>query len=272
MKRLHITKFWVLLTVIMNIWLSIPCVKANAVETSHIIISEPNVAFNYAIITSGKAVTHKDGYHTYRYAIDETQIGQTIKLELNSYGSYCPCIFSSSQNVKKGFIAKASDGDVTPQGTKWLITTSQNADNDRLYVCSTVNNEDNEPIKITKGAITFIDDDCYLEAMNNWETINRLTGVKPTCALITGRVGNKKIVSWDDVQRLDALGFEFVSHTHNHINLTKVDEGTIREDLEYSVRLLEEHHLNSKVLVYPYISHKGISKNPCTKTRKYDII
>jgi hypothetical protein len=41
----------------------------------------------------------------------------------------------------------------------------------------------------SRPVVTFIDDDCLDEALDNWEVISDETGVKPTIAVVTSRVG-----------------------------------------------------------------------------------
>ena len=46
-------------------------------------------------------------------------------------------------------------------------------------------------------------------------------------------------------------GFEFVSHTHNHIVLPKTDSETIKADFQLSKEVLSLHGFNADVLVFP---------------------
>lgn len=104
--------------------------------------------------------------------------------------------------------------------------------------------------------LTFIDDDGSKNALDNWESITDEIGIKITAALVTGVMGegetNPQKASWDDVARLQNKGYEFVSHTHHHINLTEKTEETIVSELEASVSALREHGCESRYLVYPY--------------------
>ncbi|MBR2343877.1 MAG: polysaccharide deacetylase family protein, partial [Clostridia bacterium] len=104
--------------------------------------------------------------------------------------------------------------------------------------------------------LTFIDDDGSLDALMNWESICDQIGIKITSALVTGVMGdgekNPAKASWEDVMRLQNKGFEFVSHTHHHINLTKSSEERIIQEFEDSIAALREHGCESRYLVYPY--------------------
>lgn len=104
--------------------------------------------------------------------------------------------------------------------------------------------------------LTFIDDDGAKNALENWESIADEIGIKMTFCLNTGVMGDGEInptkASWSDVHRLQNKGFEFVSHTHNHINITERTEETVIQQFEDSIAALREHGCESRYLVYPY--------------------
>lgn len=108
-----------------------------------------------------------------------------------------------------------------------------------------------------KPLITFIDDDCQDEQLTNWEEINKLTGVKPTIAVITNNPldapnNASRYTTWSNIQRLTNCGFEFISHTDTHLNLTECDSAALESELYTSLSKLQEHGINPKFLVYPY--------------------
>ena len=100
--------------------------------------------------------------------------------------------------------------------------------------------------------LTFIDDDGALNSLENWESICDELGINITSALVTNTIGKGAHASWDDIARLQKKGFEFVSHTHNHINLTKSTKTKIVEEFISSISALREHGCETKYLVYPY--------------------
>lgn len=104
--------------------------------------------------------------------------------------------------------------------------------------------------------LTFIDDDGSLNALENWESITDEIGVKITSALVTGVMGdgetNPQKASWADVARLQNKGYEFVSHTHHHINIPQRTDDVVIEEFENSITALREHGCESRYLVYPY--------------------
>ncbi len=100
--------------------------------------------------------------------------------------------------------------------------------------------------------VTFIDDDCRAEQLVNWEELSDLTGVKACFACATGSVGKPGRATWNDIERMANKGYEFYSHTHNHIRLDQTDDETLKADFEASIGALKEHGCNSDVLVIPY--------------------
>lgn len=106
--------------------------------------------------------------------------------------------------------------------------------------------------------LTFIDDDGSLNALLNWESICDEVGIRITSSLITGEMGdnndpNRIKVSWEDVVRLQTdKGFEFVSHTHNHINLLNSSDEECITQFALSIEALKEHGCEYRYLVYPY--------------------
>ena len=104
--------------------------------------------------------------------------------------------------------------------------------------------------------LTFIDDDGSKNALENWESITDEIGVKITSALVTGVMrngeSNPQKVSWEDVARLQNKGYEFVSHTHDHINIINSTNDVVVGQFESSIAALREHGCESRYLVYPY--------------------
>lgn len=100
--------------------------------------------------------------------------------------------------------------------------------------------------------LTFIDDDGSKNALENWESICDELEINITSALVTNAVGDGIHVSWQDVARLQSKGFEFVSHTHNHINLTTTSTEKIVTEFKHSIQALIDHGCAYNYLVYPY--------------------
>lgn len=103
-----------------------------------------------------------------------------------------------------------------------------------------------------KPMITFIDDDGWEEALDNWESISDETGVKPSFAIVTGFIGAEGKAPWDKIKRLWNRGFEFASHTHSHLKLTDLTDAEIISECSKSANVFNEHGMRCEFLVYPH--------------------
>lgn len=113
-----------------------------------------------------------------------------------------------------------------------------------------------ERAKNPEPILSFIDDDGFAEAAKNWEIIYDSCGLRPSMALITKNVNSSNSqISWQTIERLKHLGFEFISHTHSHRNITTLTRTELIEDLQTSINILNEHECNSDFLVYPGNKH-----------------
>lgn len=106
--------------------------------------------------------------------------------------------------------------------------------------------------KPVSAMVTFIDDDFRNDCLTNWEEIADATGIKPVFAVRTNKVGlTQDSPTWDDIDRTRNKGFEYVSHTHNHIYLDEETDETIVADFQATIAALRAHNCTSDVLVYP---------------------
>ena len=103
--------------------------------------------------------------------------------------------------------------------------------------------------------LTFIDDDGSAEQPAHWKELYDSCGVTPSMAIITNQVGNQNRITWETIEELSQIGFEFISHTHNHKNITTLSHDELVADLERSKNVLSEHNCNDDLLVYPGNHH-----------------
>lgn len=147
-------------------------------------------------------------------------------------------------------------GDITGICIRLGVSADATVDNDiELSVHNALTNQELEQeIKALKGGavLTFIDDDGILEGLNNWQDVSDRTGVKITFALITGNIGGARYATWDDVERMKNSGFDFISHTHGHINLRQTSVEAIESDFIASQNALKEHGCNPEHFAYPF--------------------
>ena len=103
--------------------------------------------------------------------------------------------------------------------------------------------------------LTFIDDDGLAEQPDNWKILYDSCRVTPSLAIVTNQVGANNRITWEKVNELSKIGFEFISHTHNHKNITTLTHDELVLDLESSKKALFEHNCNGELLVYPGNHH-----------------
>ena len=114
------------------------------------------------------------------------------------------------------------------------------------------------------GAIfTFIDDDGYAESVEHWLDVSKVSGIKITECVVTGWVGEEAQapnypyltpLTWDEINTYNGVGFEFVSHSNQHVYFGGSNVGTVADltaDVEASQEALIAHGCNPEFLVYP---------------------
>lgn len=117
---------------------------------------------------------------------------------------------------------------------------------------------------IEPGAIfTFIDDDGYAEQLAHWLDVSLVSGIKITECIVTGWIGQQAQypsapyitpLTWDEVKKYQGVGFEFVSHSDQHVYFGGSNVGTVADltaDVEASQAALIAHGCNPEFLVYP---------------------
>ena len=100
--------------------------------------------------------------------------------------------------------------------------------------------------------ISFIDDDFMFDAKDNWYNICAATGIRMGFAIPTASMNEN---DWEAIRRLQSDGFDFLSHTHHHINLmNETDPDVIRADLQASIDAFNNNGVKVNGLVYPQSS------------------
>ena len=111
-------------------------------------------------------------------------------------------------------------------------------------------------------------DDGFLDCIRNAPPILRRYGFCATFFIVAGLIGRpsawlerevgltRKLADWADLERLKSEGFACGSHTVSHPRLSALADGTCRDELERSRRLLEER-LGGPIdaLAYPFGSN-----------------
>src|SRR5699024_5127783 len=115
--------------------------------------------------------------------------------------------------------------------------------------------------KTRKPIITWIDDDGREGVYTKLKPLAKEYGITFTSALITKRLENptSNSLTINQIKELQDLGFEFLSHTHNHDpnhRPTAMTEEELHEDFSTSKELMRKYGLNDRGLVIPF-SYSG---------------
>ena len=134
------------------------------------------------------------------------------------------------------------------------------------------------PNKKKQIIITF--DDGYKDILINALPILKKYNFKATCFFVTNLIGKSN--RWDDkkdnfiakeimtpecIKEWYNNGMNVQSHSHNHLDLTKLSNTEVINELEYSKKyLLEKFNINSDVFCYPF---GKVNKNVYDITKKF---
>ncbi len=155
-----------------------------------------------------------------------------------------------------------------------------------------VNFDEIDPNKKNQIILTF--DDGYKDILINALPILKKYNFKSTCFFVTNLIGKnnnwdskkenfkiKELMNPDDIKKWYENGMSVQSHSHNHLDLTKLSNAEIINELEYSKKYLKEKfNIKSDVFCYPfgkvnrnvYEITKKIYKNAVTTNRsRYNI-
>ena len=156
----------------------------------------------------------------------------------------------------------------------------------------TINFDEINPDKKNQIIITF--DDGYKDIIINALPILKKYNFKATCFFVTNLIGKnnhwdnkkdkfkiKELMNPEDIKKWYENGMSVQSHSHNHLDLTKLSNIEIMNELEYSKKYLKEKfNITSDVFCYPfgkvnrnvYELTKKIYKNAVTTNRsRYNI-
>lgn len=133
-----------------------------------------------------------------------------------------------------------------------LVTNETFSDNNKInkeniFFDSTVSHKDK------KATLTIIDDDCRAETWTKLRPFAKKKGVPVTLAAITGQVGIKNRITYEQMLQLKKEGFEFVSHTVDHKHLAELSDEEIDYQLKESAEWLDQNGFQGNTaIVYPY--------------------
>ncbi|RJR44071.1 MAG: hypothetical protein C4567_04770 [Deltaproteobacteria bacterium] len=112
------------------------------------------------------------------------------------------------------------------------------------------------PFPFWNGMVTFAFDDGHRGIYENALPIFLNYGVVATLCPVVGAIENGEdwIVTWPELQEFDEAGWEIGSHTMTHADLTKLSDKELDYELGTSKKLLADHDLTAKTVVFPYSS------------------
>ena len=115
-----------------------------------------------------------------------------------------------------------------------------------------------------KPCITFTDDDSAKQFPGNWTPILQTYRIPVVCFIPTSYI-NDHGVSKSTIAAMEALGVEYCSHTHSHINLTTMTEEQIISECETSQNLIKSIGGNPDVIGYPGGASNALVRDICSR-------
>ena len=152
----------------------------------------------------------------------------------------------------------------------------------------------NEIDQSAKKQIIITFDDGYKDVFFNALPILKKYDFKATCFFVTNLIGQvnswdikkkdfskKEIMNFNDINNWISSGMHIGSHSHNHIDLTKISEKNLLNELEFSKKILEDKFNNiDNIFCYPYgkvnqnvyaLTKKIYNKAVTTNRSRYDL-
>ena len=152
----------------------------------------------------------------------------------------------------------------------------------------------NEIDQSAKKQIIITFDDGYKDILVNALPILKKYDFKATCFFVTNLIGQdnswdinkknfskKEIMNINDINNWISSGMHVGSHSHNHLDLTKISEKSLLKELEFSKKILEDKfNTINDIFCYPYgkvnqnvyaLTKKIYSKAVTTNRSRYDL-
>ena len=152
----------------------------------------------------------------------------------------------------------------------------------------------NEIDQSAKKQIIITFDDGYKDVLLNALPILKKYDFKATCFFVTNLIGQdnswdinkknfskKEIMNINDINNWISSGMHVGSHSHNHLDLTKISEKKLLNELDFSKKILEDKFdIVSDIFCYPYgkvnqnvyyLTKKIYNKAVTTNRSRYDL-
>lgn len=109
------------------------------------------------------------------------------------------------------------------------------------------------------GMVSFNFDDGHKSVYENALPVFKKYQVLGSIFPVVGAIEDHEdwIVTWPQLLEFKEAGWEIGSHTMTHANLTTISDAQIDYELEESQRILAEHSIIAKTLVFPYNAYNA---------------
>jgi peptidoglycan/xylan/chitin deacetylase (PgdA/CDA1 family) len=111
---------------------------------------------------------------------------------------------------------------------------------------------------IPLGQVTFIFDDGDITLNTNGKPVFDSQGEPACVAAVTDLIATSGYCTWAQLQAMQSAGWEILSHTKTHADLTGLTETQITTELKDSQLAIEAQGLTCRNLVYPYGAHNPL--------------
>lgn len=117
--------------------------------------------------------------------------------------------------------------------------------NAKADVTATVRVDAIQFVKATPSVIMWCDDGLDSVYDIAFPILKKYPKLRMVCAIITNKVGTSGYMTWDQINEMAEYGHLMVSHAHNHVNLSSVDDATVLSELRLAQEALIAHgHYN----------------------------
>lgn len=150
---------------------------------------------------------------------------------------------------------KATKADLSPDVLNDL------ANGGSTSVLSNVESMKINKLSDVKPLVTFIDDDGHNDVMTKLKPLFDSKGIKGCVAIISSYVGQGVYMPVSDIRTLSDAGWEILSHTVTHNDLSQMTDVEIDAELKNSKEALTNMGFNVESIAYPYGGHDSASRS-----------
>lgn len=114
--------------------------------------------------------------------------------------------------------------------------------------------------------VSFVFDDGYTADYTTILPITQAKGIPLSIAMITSKIGVSQFLTSSQLLELqNVYGWEIMSHTHNHVDVTTLTENDIEYEFAISKKILLDLGLNCENFVYPIGKYNSLAMKLASK-------